>query len=80
MWFLVIWYCVDPRDEYANIGSPQRNSFGDPGFVPNVTNLETTMLSQARIQRIYRNIDDNSVHGNVSFYDPDHKWTPESYV
>jgi hypothetical protein len=37
------------------------------------------MLSQARIQRIYRNIDDNSVH-DVSFYDPDHKWTPESYV
>jgi gamma-glutamyltranspeptidase/glutathione hydrolase len=38
------------------------------------------MLSQARIQKIYHNIDDNSVHTNVSFYDPDHKWTPVSYV
>ncbi|KAJ5991631.1 gamma-glutamyltranspeptidase [Penicillium canescens] len=64
--------------EAMKFGYAYRNSFGDPGFVPNITDLEDVMLSHDRTQSIFHGIDDRYTHLNVSVYNPDHKWTPES--
>ncbi|KAJ5336310.1 hypothetical protein MYU51_012367 [Penicillium brevicompactum] len=64
--------------EAMKFGYAYRNSFGDPKFTPNITTLESTMLSAKRTKLIRDNISDNSAHCNVSVYNPDHKYTPQS--
>ncbi|KAK5796322.1 hypothetical protein VI817_005607 [Penicillium citrinum] len=77
-------YSIKPGQDNVNIhrmvesikfAYGYRMSFGDPDYTRNITLLEKTMLSDSRLTRIKHGINDTYVHTNVSFYDPDHKWT-----